>query len=194
MEKLQTSDLMTLEAYAKARPEIRQEVMAHKKPRRVAVGEHINLYFEDRTTMHYQVQEILRTEKIFEEAEILQELEAYNPLIPDGSNWKATMMIEYSDVDQRRAALAELLGVQDRVAAMIGELEPVFAIANEDLDRETQDKTSSVHFLRFELSPEHVAALKAGADLIFSVNHPKYDMATDVLAGAQRASLIADLD
>ncbi len=194
MEKLQTSDLMTLEAYAKARVEIRREVMAHKKPRRVSVGDNINLYFEDRVTMHYQMQEILRTEKIFEESEILQELEAYNPLIPDGSNWKATMMIEYADVTQRRDALAQLLGVQDRVAAMIGDLEPVFAIANEDLDRETQDKTSSVHFLRFELSSEHVTALKAGADLIFSINHPKYDFATEILSGAQRESLMADLD
>ncbi|MEM7284642.1 MAG: DUF3501 family protein [Pseudomonadota bacterium] len=194
MGKLQPSDLMTLETYAKARADFRQDVMAHKKPRRIPIGEHISLYFEDRLTMHYQVQEILRTEKIFEEDEIRQELEAYNPLIPDGTNWKATMMIEYVDVDERRAALAQLTGIQDVVAAMVGTLDPVFGIANEDLDRETEEKTSSVHFLRFELTSSHIEALKGGESLHFSVNHPKYDFATDNLSGPQRDSLIADLD
>lgn len=184
---------MTLEAYAVARSEFRQKVMQHKKNRRVPIGENVNLYFEDRLTMHYQIQEILRTEKIFEPGEIQEELGAYNPLIPDGSNWKATMMLEYSDVEERRAALTQLLGIQDQVFAVVEGFEGVRAIANEDLDRETEEKTSSVHFLRFELDADRVGALKAGADLSFLIDHRQYSQ-TSNLTQAQRDSLVADLD
>ena len=161
MPQITRDSLMTLEAYAKARPEFRARVMAHKKHRTVHLGAHITLIFEDELTMRYQVQEMLRAEKIFEEDGILNELEAYNPLIPDGSNFKATMMIEYPDIDERQRMLAKLIGIEDRVWVRVAGHSPVYAIADEDLDRETDSKTSSVHFLRFELDKAMCASLKS---------------------------------
>ena len=152
MNKLNREDLMSLEQYAEARPEFRRQVMAHKKNRQVALGENARLYFEDRLTMQYQVQEMLRIEKIFEADGINEELEAYNPLIPDGTNWKATFMMEYDDPAERRVQLAQLIGIEKSIWVRVGDHPKVNPIANEDLDRETEDKTSSVHFLRFELN------------------------------------------
>jgi hypothetical protein len=168
--------------------------MAHKKDRKLALGPHATLYFEDRLTMHYQVQEMLRAERIFEAAAIQEELDAYNPLIPDGSNWKATFMIEYDDVAARQEALAKLLGVEGRVWMAVDGFERVFAIADEDLDRATEEKTSSVHFLRFELSGEMVAAAKGGADIAAGIDHAELCYQVDALSPATRAALVADLD
>ena len=165
MQQLTRDDLMSLEVYAEKRPEFRAEVMRHKKRRQVPLGPHATLYFEDRTTIQYQVQEMLRAERIFERAAIQDELDAYNPLIPDGSNLKATFMLEYDDPAVRKRELARLIGVEDRVWVRVGGHDAVHAIADEDLERETEEKTSSVHFLRFELTPEMVAALKDGAPL-----------------------------
>jgi hypothetical protein len=185
---------MSLEAYAKARTEFRRHVMAHKAPRRVALGEHLSLIFEDRLTIQYQVQEMLRAERIFEEQGIREELEAYNPLIPDGSNWKATMMLEYPDEAERRTRLQELIGIQDRVWVRVAGHAPVHAIADEDLEREDAEKTSSVHFLRFELDPAMIASLRNGAALALGVDHEHYVAALDPVAAETRAALIADLD
>ncbi|HHO69252.1 MAG TPA: DUF3501 family protein, partial [Gammaproteobacteria bacterium] len=151
MQKLQRSDLFSLEKYAEVRDDFRQKVIAHKKNRRVPLGPMAALYFEDRLTMQYQVQEMLRIERIFEAAGIQEELDAYNPLIPDGSNWKATFMVEIADEAERRRRLAELIGIEDKVWVRVEGFDPVFAIADEDLERDTEDKTSSVHFMRFEL-------------------------------------------
>ncbi|MGA7979634.1 MAG: DUF3501 family protein, partial [Chromatiaceae bacterium] len=151
MQHLTRDDLHSLEKYAELRSEFRNRVMAHKKTRQVALGPHITLYFEDRLTMQYQVQEMLRAERIFEAAGIQEELDAYNPLIPDGSNWKATFMVEYEDADERREALSRLIGIEDRVWVRVAGFDKVGAIADEDLEREDETKTSSVHFLRFEL-------------------------------------------
>jgi hypothetical protein len=192
--KLDRSKLYGLEDYAQVRNAFRNDVMAHKKPRRVALDDagHANLYFEDFLTMKYQVQEMLRAERIFEADGIQEEIDAYNPLIPDGSNWKATFMLEYADVDERRARLAELIGVEDRVYVQVGEAERVFAIADEDLDRETDEKTSSVHFLRFELASGMVQAVKDGAEVRMGVDHPA--LTTEVAASAEtRESLAQDL-
>lgn len=193
MQKLDRSTLHSLEEYAQLREQFRREVIEHKKPRRIAVTEHAVLYFEDFLTMKYQVQEMLRAERIFEPDGILEEIEAYNPLIPDGSNWKATFMIEYADVDERRAALAKLIGVEDRVYVQVGDGERVHAIADEDLERESEEKTSSVHFLRFELTPEMVAAAKDGAPIRAGIDHPELSAELE-LPEASRASLAADLD
>ncbi len=184
---------MTLEAYAKARPEYRARVIAHKRNRTVALGAHVTLTFEDELTMRYQVQEMLRVEKIFEEAGIRDELEAYNPLIPDGDNFKATMMIEYPDVDERQRMLARLIGIEDRVWMRVAGYSPVYAIADEDLDRETDAKTASVHFLRFELTREMAAALKGAAVLAAGVDHPAYRVACDALPAETVAALLCDL-
>ncbi len=192
MDKLRHEDLYTLEAYEKHRAEFRERVLEHKQHRRLYLGENMVLLFEDRLTMQYQVQEMLRIEKIFTEAGIAEELGVYNPLIPDGSNWKATMMIEYPDVDERRAALAQLLGIEDRVWAQADGIDRVYAIADEDLDRSTDVKTSSVHFLRFELPVEAVQALKAGASLAFGVDHAQYECQAEI-DEAMRESLVADL-
>ncbi|AOV17508.1 hypothetical protein BJI67_10930 [Acidihalobacter aeolianus] len=194
MQKLTRSDLYSLERYAEVRPEFRARVMAHKRPRRVALGEHAALYFEDRLTMQYQIQEILRAERIFEAAGIEEELEAYNPLIPDGSNWKATFMIEYTDADERQAALARLIGVEDHVWVRVGDMDRVYAIADEDLDRETEEKTSTVHFLRFELTPEMVVAAKAGGMLGMGIDYPGFERSIDSLPADTVSSLAADLD
>jgi hypothetical protein len=185
--------LLTLEAYARARPAMREKVMAEKKLRRVQLGENILLIFENELLIRYQIQEMLRVEKIFEEDGIRHELESYVPLLPTGSNFKVTMQIEYADEGQRRAMLAKLKGVEDRVFVHVAGFDPVFAIADEDLERENEEKTSAVHFLRFELTAGMVAAAKAGAALSVGVDHPAYTANTGALPEAQRASLAADL-
>ena len=191
---LKIEDLYSLEEYAKLRGDFRARVIEHKRHRKVALGDHIVLLFEDRLTMHYQIQEMLRVERIFEEAGIIEELSAYNPLIPDGANWKATMLIEYPDADQRATALARLTGIEDDVWVKVGDRGRVSGIADEDLERSTAEKTSSVHFLRFELAPEMIAGLKAGAVLEFGVSHAEYACTASDIPDATRESLIADLD
>ena len=184
--------LITLEAYAKARTSMRDEVMAQKKLRRVKLGENILLIFENELLIRYQIQEMLRVEKIFEEDGIRHELESYVPLVPTGSNFKVTMQIEYADENQRREMLAKLKGVEDRVWVRVAGFDPVFAIADEDLERENAEKTSAVHFLRFELSASAVAAAKAGAAISVGVDHPHYQSVVTV-GDATRASLASDL-
>ena len=193
MPPITRDTLMSLEAYAKSRKEFRARVLAHKKPRTVHLGEHVTLVFEDELTIRYQVQEMLRIEKIFEEAGIVEELSAYNPLIPDGHNFKATMLIEYEDTDERRRALATLKGIEEAVWVRAGGLAKVMAIADEDLPRENEEKTSSVHFLRFELTPDMVAALKRGAPLGIGVDHPAYKAAIPAVGQDTRRALVADL-
>lgn len=192
-EKLTPEKLYSLEQYAKLRNEFRAKVIAHKKPRQVRIGEHATLYFEDALTMQYQVQEMLRVERIFEPEGIEEEIAAYNPLIPDGRNWKATFMIEYDDEAERRRALAKMTGIEDKVWVQIGDQPKVWAIADEDLERETEEKTSSVHFLRFELKPEMIAALKGGAKLAMGIEHPAYTHSVDPVSDATRAALARDL-
>jgi hypothetical protein len=194
MHKLTRTDLYSLEQYAEQRSAFRDKVMAHKKNRRVALGLHAALYFEDRLTIQYQVQEMLRAERIFESTGIDEELAAYNPLIPDGSNWKATFMLEYDDVDERRGALEKLIGIEDRVWVKIVGLDPVFAIADEDLERDTEKKTSAVHFLRFELTPQMVAAAKEGAAIGMGIDLPAYQCVQDPLPENIRAALVQDFD
>lgn len=194
MKKLQADDLYTLEEYARRRNEMRAQVMVHKRARRLALGEMVNLYFEDQLTMQYQVQEMLRAERIFEPAGIQDELDAYNPLIPDGCNWKATMMIEVADVEQRKRVLQRLVGIEERVWVQVGNHQRVYAIADEDLERSAADKTSSVHFLRFELSPGMITDLRSGATLSAGVDHPHYDIALEAVPAALHDSLINDLD
>ena len=160
---LRHEDLFSLEKYARVRPEFRARVLAHKKNRQLPIGAHATLYFEDALTMQYQVQEMLRLERMFEPELIQEELDVYNPLIPDGHNWKATFMVEYSDENERRAALAKLIGIEKKVWLQVEGCDRVYPIANEDLERETEDKTSAVHFLRFELTPQMIAAAKGGA-------------------------------
>ena len=193
MAKITRESLMPLETYAKARKEFRAKVMAHKKARTLHLGEHVTLLFEDELTMRYQVQEMLRAEKIFEEDGIQDELDAYNPLVPDGHNFKATMMIEYEDEGERKVALAKLKGIEKRTWVRVEGCGPVHAIADEDLDRETEDKTSSVHFLRFELTSEMARALKYGVTLAAGVDHPHYKAEIDPLPDPIRASLVGDL-
>ncbi len=185
--------LMTLEAYAKARPAMRDEVMAQKKLRRVKLGENILLIFENELLIRYQIQEMLRVEKIFEEDGIRHELESYVPLVPTGSNFKVTMQIEYAEEAERHRMLALLKGVEDRVWVRVGGFDPVFAIADEDLERENEQKTSAVHFLRFELSAGMVAAAKDGAALSVGVDHSHYTTSTGPLPEPVRASLASDL-
>jgi hypothetical protein len=184
---------MSLEEYDQARPEFRQKVMAHKKNRLVRLDEHAALYFEDRLTMQYQVQEMLRIEKIFDAAGIEEELDAYNPLVPDGSNWKATFMIEYPDVEERKEMLARLKGIEDKVWVRVGDLEKVYPISNEDLERTTEEKTSSVHFLRFELTDEMIEAVKQGADISMGIDHAEFDVSLSPIPAATAASLRNDL-
>lgn len=192
MRKLHTKDLMTLEQYSKQRSDFRARVMSHKQPRQVHLGEHITLYFEDRLTMQYQIQEMLRAERIFEEDGIRDELNAYNPLIPDGSNLKATMMIEYADVDERKVALGKLIGVEDKIWLRVAGFDKVYPIADEDLERDTAEKTSSVHFLRFEFTAAMIAGLKVGATLGAGVDHPAYQIAIEALPAVTRTALVAD--
>ena len=191
---LSRDDLFSLEQYAEARPAFREKVLAHKKNRRLDLGTNAALYFEDRLTMQYQVQEMLRIEKIFEADGILEELEAYNPLIPDGSNWKATFMVEFPEVEERKAMLAQLVGIEDRVYVQVADFDRVYPIADEDLERDTEEKTSAVHFLRFELPPEQVRALKNGASLIAGIDHENYRVEVSPVADNIRESLVADLD
>lgn len=193
MPRITRDSLMTLEAYAKARPEFRSKVMAHKKNRIVSLGENIRLIFEDELTVRYQIQEMLRVEKTFEEAGIMDELEVFNPLVPDGSNWKATMMIEYPDPALRAEMLKQLKGIEDRVYVQVQNCDRVQAIADEDLERENEEKTSSVHFLRFELSSEMTQGIKRGAAISVGVEHPAYTAQTGALPGLIRDSLAADL-
>ena len=194
MQKISRDSLMSLESYAKARKDFRARVIAHKKHRTLALGEHVTLIFEDELTIRYQVQEMLRVERIFEEEGIQEELDAYNPLIPDGRNFKATMMIEYEDVDERRAALSRLKGIEDRVWVRVEGCAPAYAIADEDLERETDEKTSAVHFLRFELTGEMVSALKYGVGLAVGIDHPHYAAKIDPVPPEVRSALLADLD
>jgi len=193
MPRISRDDLMTLEAYARERPQLRARVMAHKQDRTLHLGEHVTLIFEDELTIRYQVQEMLRVERIFEEAGIQGELDAYNPLIPDGANWKATMMIEYPDPEERQRMLARLIGIEDRVWVQVEGHARVYAIADEDLERETADKTSSVHFLRFELDGVMAGAVKRGARLAAGVDHPHYRAVIDELSPAVRSSLAGDI-
>lgn len=194
MNKLSRKDLWSLEEYAERRLAFRSEVMAHKKHRQVALGENARLYFEDRKTIQYQIQEILRIERVFESTGIQEELDAYNPLISDGSNWKATFMIEYEDAAERQVKLTQLLGIEDKVWARVDDFEKVFPIADEDMDRSTMDKTSAVHFLRFELSPAMIHGLKTGASLSFGVDHPAYLLEGEIVPEHIRQSLCDDLD
>jgi hypothetical protein len=193
VRRLTRDSLMTLEAYARARNEFRARVLEHKKDRTLHLGEHVTLLFEDELTIRYQVQEMLRTERIFEDAGIQDEIDAYNPLIPDGANWKATMMIEYTDLEERQRMLAKLIGIEDKVWVKVDGHPRVYAIADEDMERENAEKTSAVHFLRFELDARMVQALKRGAGVAAGVDHPQYRATIDDVSPAVRQSLIADL-
>jgi len=193
MPRITRESLLTLEAYAKTRKEFRAKAIAHKKLRTVHVGEHVTLLFEDELTIRYQIQEMLRVERTFEEAGIDDELDAYNPLVPDGTNLKATMLIEYEDVAERQAALARLRGIESRVYLLVGDAPALHAIADEDLPRENETKTAAVHFLRFELPPPLVAALKQGARLAVGVDLPAYTVAPVAVGDETRRALIADL-
>ncbi len=194
MQKLTREDLFSLEQYAVARPEFREKVLAHKRNRRLDLGTNAALYFEDRLTMQYQIQEMLRIERIFEAEGINEELDAYNPLIPDGSNWKATFMIEFPEVEERRAMLTQLSGIENRVYVQVADFDRVFAIADEDLERSDDEKTSAVHFMRFEFPVEQVAALKAGASLVAGIDHENYRVEVSPVAENIRESLVADFD
>ena len=194
MRKLDRTQLYSLEKYSEIRPQMRARVMEHKKNRRLPIGPNATLYFEDRETIQYQVQEMLRVEKVFEAAGIEEELEAYNPLIPDGSNWKATFMLEYDDANERRIQLSQLLGIDQAVWVRVGQLDIVRPISNEDLERETEDKTSSVHFLRFELDQEMVDALKQGATISAGIDHQNYSYSLTPVPQNIQESLVADLD
>lgn len=193
MEKLTRDTLYSLEEYSNIREDFRRKVMDHKKDRQVKIGPHATLYFEDKLTMQYQVQEMLRAERIFEAEGIEDELAAYNPLIPDGSNWKATFMIEYDDPAERKAALEQLVGIEDRVWVQIEGFDKVYAIADEDLERETEEKTSSVHFLRFELSHDMIAAAREGARLSMGIDHDNYSYSVDAVSDNVTRSLGEDL-
>jgi hypothetical protein len=194
MQKLTRDDLYSLEQYSEIRNEFRNKILSHKRNRRVELGTNAALYFEDRLTMQYQVQEMLRIERIFEAAGINDELEAYNPLIPDGSNWKATFMVEFPDVAERRAMLGQLIGIEDKVYVQVEGFDRVYAIADEDLERSDEKKTSAVHFMRFELSAGEVDALKSGAALTAGIAHENYQVEIPALPENVRQSLIGDLD
>jgi len=194
MRKISRHELYTLEHYDRIRADFRRRVMAHKKNRRLPVGPHATLYFEDTLTMHYQVQEMLRAERIFDARGIQDELDAYNPLIPDGTNWKATFMIEFDDPDERRLQLARLVGIENRVWMKADNQDCVFPIADEDLERATEEKTSSVHFLRFDLDDEMIRVLKGGAPMAAGIDHPAYCYTVDPVPEDIRLSLLNDLD
>lgn len=194
MQKLTRDDLFSLEEYARRRSEFRDKVIAHKRQRQVPIGPNATLSFEDRLTMQYQIQEMLRIERIFEAEGIRDELDAYNPLIPDGSNWKATFLLEYPDVDERRTALAQLRDVERHVWARIAGFDPIYAIADEDLERTDDNKTSSVHFLRFELTRDMVQAVRQGANIAFGTDHANYRHAADPVARDTRDALACDLN
>lgn len=192
MEKLSVDELFSLERYARERPAFRIRVLEHKRNRQLNVGPNVTWLFEDRLTIQYQVQEMLRAERIFEPEGIEEELEAYNPLVPDGSNWKVTLLIEFPDENERRQQLAHLKGIEDRCWVQVSGKDRVFAIADEDLERENDEKTSAVHFLRFELSAAMISALRGGSALSVGIDHPRYRYAIEPVAAAVRTSLIAD--
>ncbi len=194
MNALTRDDLFSLEAYHDRRADFKAQVMAHKKLRQISLGEHARLCFEDRLTIQYQVQEMLRIEKIYQGEAIQEELDAYNPLIPDGSNLKATFMIEFDDVDERRIQLGKMVGLEETVWLQVAGFEKVYPICNEDLERSTADKTSAVHFMRFEFSPEMCAALKNNAALSAGIEHPAMTVAAFRVADATRATLCKDFD
>jgi hypothetical protein len=194
MTRISRHSLLTLEAYARQRKEFRARVIAHKKNRTVRLGEHVTLIFEDELTVRYQIQEMLRIEKTFEESGIQDELDAYNPLIPDGTNLKATMMLEYEDPDVRKRELARLKGIEGRTYVQVDGFPPVHAIADEDLERENDEKTSSVHFLRFEFEPAMIAALRKGAALAMGIDHPGYAARIDEVAPEVQSALAEDFD
>ena len=192
--KLARGDLWGLEEYAARRADFRVQVMAHKKTRQVSIGPNVTLYFEDRMIMQYQIQEMLRAERIFEPEGIQEELDAYNPLIPDGTNWKATFMIEFPDETERKQALERMVGIEDKVWVQVQGFDRVWAVADEDLERETADKTSSVHFLRFELDPEMIRAAKDGAEIGMGIDHDAYRHSVFPVPAPVRDSLVTDLD
>lgn len=194
MQKLKRQDLMSLEQYAERRATFRDRVMAHKRNRRLDLGTNAALYFEDRLTMQYQVQEMLRIERIFESDGINEELAAYNPLIPDGSNLKATFMVEFPELEERQEMLSRLVGIEDRVYIQVADFDRVFAIADEDMDRADDNKTSAVHFLRFELTPEQASACRSGASLIGGIDHENYRVEVAPIADNIRKSLVNDLN
>ena len=191
--QLTRQDLLSLEQYSAERNDFRERVMAHKKNRRLPLGEHLSLYFEDKLTMQYQIQEVLRAEKIFEAEDINEELQAYNPLIPDGSNWKVTLMVEYKDPEERAEALTQLIGIERKTWLQVEGFDKFYAIANEDLERETDAKTSAVHFLRYELSDEMIAAAREGANINAGVEHSNYSYEENPVAENIRSSLVNDL-
>ena len=193
-KKLTRENLLGLEQYAEVRNAFRKAVIEHKRDRRLPLGTNATLYFEDKLTMQYQVQEMLRIERIFEPAAIVDEIEAYNPLIPDGHNWKATFMVEFADPEERRVMLNSLVGIEDHVWMKIGADEKIRPIADEDLERDTDEKTSAVHFLRFELVPAQIEALKNGAELSAGIDHPGYQVDVQPVPENVRRSLINDLD
>ncbi|HAF54549.1 MAG TPA: DUF3501 domain-containing protein [Thauera sp.] len=193
MMVIERDSLLSLEQYARERAAFRARVIAHKKHRSLALGSNVTLMFEDELTIRYQIQEMLRIERTFEEAGIQDELDAYNPLVPDGQNWKATMLIEFPDESERKVWLSRLIGIEDRVWVQVAGFERVFAIADEDLERENAEKTSSVHFLRFELGFDRVAALRRGASVAAGIEHPAYTVTVDVVPEALRQSLCGDL-
>jgi hypothetical protein len=194
MQKLRKNDLYSLEKYSELRDDFRNKVMVHKRDRRLPLGTNATLYFEDAMTMQYQVQEMLRIERIFEAAGIEEELDAYNPLIPDGSNWKATFMVEFPDEEERRAMLSHLVGIEDKVWLQVGESDKIRPIADEDLERSDEEKTSAVHFLRFELDESQVDALKGGATLSAGIDHDNYQVDVSPVAKNVRDALVGDLD
>ena len=193
MTKLKREDLMSLEEYSEKRADFRNKVLEHKKTRNVALGEHATLYFEDEQTIQYQIQEMLRIEKIFEAGAINEELEAYNPLIPDGSNWKATFMIEYGDAEERAKVLATLGGVEGKVWVQVDGFDKVFAIADEDMDRNRDEKTSAVHFMRFELSTDMSNAVKENKDISMGIDYEGFEQLVSPIAESSRASLMHDI-
>ena len=193
MPHITRDSLMTLEAYAKVRPEFRAEIMAHKKNRMIELGDHVTLIFEDEKTMRYQIQEMLRAERTFEDAGIQDELDAYNPLVPDGSNWKATMMIQYSDPDERKVALEKLKGVEDRVWVQVADQPKVYAIADEDMARTNEEKTSAVHFLRFELDATSIAAAKGDSPIRLGIDHEAYTVDSMTPPDNTRVAMVVDL-
>ena len=194
MQKLKPSELFTLEAYARERPAFRARVIEHKRQRQVAIGPNTTWCFEDRLTIQYQVQEMLRTERIFEVEGIHDELGAYNPLIPDGRNWKVTLLIEFTDSVERARRLCELKGIEDRCWVQVRDYARVLAIADEDIERENDEKTSSVHFLRFELDPAMISSLRSGSGLAMGVDHPSYPYSVDSIVEPVRRALILDFD
>lgn len=193
MSKLTRKDLYSLEEYSAMRDEYRKKIMAHKENRRLELGNHVLLSFEDKLIMQYQVQEMLKAEKIFEAAAIDEELDAYNPLIPDGTNWKVTMLIQYPDVEERQKQLARLIGIENKIWVQVDGFAKVYAIADEDLERDTEEKTSAVHFMRYELDDDMITAVKTGAAISAGVEHENYQAVVSPLASNIRDSLAADL-